>query len=79
MKRIALLSSVACLFLAGCSSSNSSDATAPPTATQAKQEMGAKATTGMAPNAVAAPPGVSIGDHRGGMAGGSIPGVPGKR
>src|SRR5437762_14352025 len=76
VKRIAMSALAAAgVLLAGCGHSGPTEAQQARSAAQVKQLMGAKATTGAAPMARPAPPGVAIGDHRGGLAGGVIPGV----
>lgn len=67
----------AAIAAAGCSSGNppGTDQKVAQEATQTKQIMGAKAGGGMAPGPMAAPPGMANGDQRGGLSGGTMPGL----
>jgi len=81
MNRVVLLLTtiiVGC-FIAGCGQSAPPPAQIQPARAAANATRGVAPTGGMAPNAVAAPPGEKLGDHRGGLDGGSIPGMPGRR
>ncbi len=71
MSRIVMLAAVAGVFLTGCSHTE-------PPAAPAASATGAPSKGGLAPTTMAAPPGVELGDHRGGMAGGTVPGMPKK-
>jgi hypothetical protein len=71
MSRIVLLAAIAGIFLTGCSHSE-------PPATTAQPASTAPNKGGAAPSAMAAPSGVELGDHRGGMEGGTVPGMPKK-